>query len=93
MADEVTEGELALKKRREQAVTVDSIGLDDGDLELLEQNKVERSRMGEEISELRERSEKRKKEREEEERRLTSERAAEDARRRGEEDEEEEEEG
>lgn len=87
MADEVTEGELALKKRREQAVTVDSIGLDEGDLELLEQNKVERSRMGEEIEELRERSEKRKKEREEEERRLASERAAEDARKRAEEEE------
>lgn len=78
---------MALKKRREQAVTVDSIGLDDQDHELLEQNKVERERMGEEISELRERSEKRKKEREEEERRLASERSAEDARRRGEEDE------
>lgn len=87
MADEVTEGELALKKRREQAVTVDSIGLDDTDLELLEQNKVERERMGEEISELRERSEKRKKEREEEERRLAAERASEDARRKAEEDE------
>jgi hypothetical protein len=87
MGDEVSEGELALKKRREQAVTVDSIGLDDTDYELLEQNKVERERMGEEISELRERSEKRKQEREEEERRLASERAAEDARRRGEEDE------
>jgi len=87
MSDEVTEGELALKKRREQAVTVESIGLDDGDLELLEQNKVERERMSEEISELKERSEKRKHEREEEERRLTSERAAEDARRKGEEEE------
>lgn len=77
---------MALKKRREQAVTVDSIGLDDTDLELLEQNKVERERMGEEISELRERSEKRKQEREEEERRLTSERAAEDARRKADEE-------
>jgi len=65
---------------------------DDGSLEevdrvLLEENKVERDRIGEEIKELRERNERRKKEREEEERRLASERAAEDARRKSEEEE------
>lgn len=65
---------------------------DDGQLEevdrqLLEDNRVERDRIGEEIKELRERNERRKKEREEEEKRLASERAAEDARRKSEEEE------
>jgi len=58
----------------------------EADRELLDNNKVERERIAEEINELRERNERRKKEREEEERRLASERAAEDARRKGEEE-------
>lgn len=43
-----------LQKRREQKV--ESSGLDDGDNELLQQNKVERDEMMKEIRELRERS-------------------------------------
>lgn len=62
-------------------------GLEEADRELLENNKVERDRIAEEINELRERNERRKKEREEEEKRLASERAAEDARRKSEEEE------
>jgi len=62
-------------------------GLEEADRELLENNKVERDRIAEEINELRERNERRKKEREEEEKRLASERAAEDARRKAEEEE------
>lgn len=61
--------------------------LEELDRQLLEDNKVERDRIGEEIKELRERNERRKKEREEEERRLASERSAEDARRKAEEEE------
>jgi len=61
--------------------------LEEVDRQLLEDNKVERERIGEEIKELRERNERRKKEREEEERRLASERSAEDARRKAEEEE------
>jgi len=80
-----SEGELAMQKRREKAV--DSTGLDVADKELLTNNKQERSRMDDEIRELRERNEKRKKEREIEEKRLASERSAEDARRKAEEEE------
>jgi len=76
-----------LKKRREHAAAADSTGLDDSDRELLAQNKEERSRMEDEIRELRERNEKRKKEREIEEKRLAAERAAEDQRRKSEEEE------
>lgn len=65
----------------------DEPGLEEADRELLENNKVERDRIAEEINELRERNERRKKEREEEEKRLASERAAEDARRKAEEEE------
>jgi hypothetical protein len=61
--------------------------LEEIDRQLLEDNRVERDRIGEEIKELRERNERRKKEREEEERRLASERSAEDARRKAEEEE------
>jgi len=75
---------LAMKKRREQKV--DSAGLEEADRELLSNNKEERSRMEDEIRELRERNEKRKKEREIEEKRLTAERAAEDQRRKAEEE-------
>lgn len=85
MADEEHEGELALKKRREQVS--EGGGLDDTDKELLTQNRAERDRMTEEIHELRERSERRKKEREEEDKRLASERQAEEARRKAEEEE------
>jgi len=80
-----TEGELAMKKRREQKV--DSTGLEEADRELLSNNKEERSKMEDEIRELRERNEKRKKEREIEEKRLTAERAAEDQRRKADEEE------
>jgi len=62
-------------------------GFDEADKELLEQNKIERARIAEEIEELRVRNETRKKEREEEEHRLAAERAAEDARRKAEEEE------
>jgi hypothetical protein len=89
MSDEAqTEAELALKKRRANAEQVsESYGLDEGDKELLEQNKQERDHILGEINELRDRSEKRKKEREEEEKRLATERAVEDARRKAEEEE------
>jgi len=79
-----TEGELAMKKRREQKV--DSAGLEEADRELLSNNKEERGKMEDEIRELRERNEKRKKEREIEEKRLASERAAEDQRRKADEE-------
>jgi len=82
-----SEGELAMKKRREQTKNVDSSGLEEADRELLDNNKQERSRMEDEIRELRERNEKRKKEREIEEKRLTAERAAEDQRRKADEEE------
>jgi len=62
-------------------------GFDEADKDLLEQNKIERARIAEEIEELRVRNETRKKEREEEEHRLAAERAAEDARRKAEEEE------
>lgn len=75
-----------MRKRREQAAS-DSAGLEDADKELLQNNREERSRMDDEIRELRERNEKRKKEREIEEKRLAAERAAEDARRKAEEEE------
>jgi len=81
------EGELAMKKRREQTKTVDSTGLEEADKELLANNRQERSRMDDEIRELRERNEKRKKEREIEEKRLAAERAAEDQRRKADEEE------
>lgn len=77
---------MAMRKRREQ-VTSDSAGLEEADKELLQQNKEERSRMDDEIRELRERNEKRKKEREVEEKRLAAERASEDQRRKAEEEE------
>jgi len=82
-----TEGELAMKKRREQQANVDSTGLEEADKELLDNNRQERSRMEDEIRELRERNEKRKKEREIEEKRLAAERSAEDARRKADEEE------
>jgi len=82
-----SEGELAMKKRREQTKNVDSSGLEEADRELLDNNKQERSRMEDEIRELRERNEKRKKEREIEEKRLAAERAADDQRRKADEEE------
>jgi len=81
-----SEGEQALKKRREQQ-TADSAGLEEADKELLANNREERSRMDDEIKELRARNEKRKKEREIEEKRLAAERAAEDQRRKADEEE------
>jgi hypothetical protein len=86
-AERQSEAELALKRRRDNAEIVESTGLDENDKELLDQNKVERDHILVEITELKDRSEKRKKEREEEEKRLASERAAEDARRKAEEEE------
>jgi len=80
-----SEGELAMKKRREQTSS-DAAGLEDADKELLANNKEERSRMDDEIRELRARNEKRKKEREIEEKRLAAERAAEVQRRKAEEE-------
>lgn len=74
-----------MRKRREQQS--DSAGLEEADKELLSNNREERSRMDDEIRELRERNEKRKKEREIEEKRLAAERAAEDQRRKAEEEE------
>lgn len=81
-----SEGELALQKRREQTKT-ESSGLEEADKELLANNRQERSRMDDEIRELRERNEKRKKEREIEEKRLAAERTADDARRKADEEE------
>jgi len=75
-----------MKKRREQQAKVDSSGLEEADKELLDNNRHERSRMEDEIRELRDRNEKRKKEREIEEKRLASERSAEDARRKADEE-------
>jgi troponin T len=65
----------------------DDAALEEADKQLLDENRVERDRIAEEIKELRERNERRKKEREEEEKRLTAERVAEDARRKAEEEE------
>ena len=87
MSDEASEGELALRKRRDQNEESHSTGLDEADQELLEQNEIERGQLEEEIDQLKERSERRKKEREQEDKRLAAERAAEDARRKGEEEE------
>lgn len=81
-----SEAELAMQKRREQVSAAGSGGLEDADKELLENNRQERSKMDDEIKELRARNEKRKKEREEEEKRLAAERAAEDQRRKAEEE-------
>jgi len=79
-----SEAQLAMQKRRQ----VHSVsGLDDEATDLLENNKLERARMEEEIEELRQRSEQRKKERQEEERRLAEKRAEEEARRKAEEEE------
>jgi len=64
----------------------DDAALEEADKQLLDENKIERERIAEEIKELRERNERRKKEREEEEKRLASERSAEDARRKAEEE-------
>jgi len=75
-----------MKKRREEK-PVSSTGLDDADKELLSSNRQERSRMDDEIQELRQRNEKRKKEREIEEKRLATERSADDARRKADEEE------
>jgi len=66
---------------------IDSAGLEEGDKDLLQNNKAERQQMEDEIRELRDRNEKRKKEREIEEKRLTAERSAEDARRKAEDEE------
>lgn len=83
---EETEAEQVMKKRREPP-KVDSSGLEEADKELLSNNREERSRMDDEIRELRDRNEKRKKEREIDEKRLASERSAEDSRRKAEEEE------
>jgi len=82
-----SEAEAAMKKRREQSKPVETAGLEESDKELLANNREERSRMDDEIRELRDRNEKRKKEREIEEKRLAAERSAEDARRKAEEEE------
>ncbi|ESO10187.1 hypothetical protein HELRODRAFT_109499 [Helobdella robusta] len=66
---------------------MDPVGLDESDLELLDQNRLERDQILLEINELKERNERRKKEREEEEHRLAAERAAEEQRRKAEEEE------
>jgi len=91
MSDEedagVSEGELAMRKRKQKAAGGDSAGLEEADKELLQNNREERSRMDDEIRELRDRNEKRKKEREIEEKRLAAERSADDARRKADEEE------
>jgi len=84
---EPTEAELVLKKRRQAQEHTGGKGLDESDKELLQTNKEERSRMEDEIKDLRERTEKRKKEREVEEKRLAAERAAEDKSRKAQEEE------
>jgi hypothetical protein len=81
-----TEAEQVMKKRRDPP-KVDASGLEEADKELLANNRDERSRMDDEIRELRDRNEKRKKEREIEEKRMAAERASEDARRKAEEEE------
>jgi len=82
----VTEAEQVMKKRRDPP-KVEAAGLEEADKELLSNNREERSRMDDEIRELRDRNEKRKKEREIEEKRLAAERSAEDSRRKAEEEE------
>lgn len=81
-----SEAEQVMKKRRDPP-KVEAEGLEEADKELLANNRDERSRMDDEIRELRDRNEKRKKEREIEEKRLAAERASEDARRKAEEEE------
>jgi len=75
-----TEAQKAMEKRREKQAKL-AEGLDDAAQEVLEQSRLERERMEEEINELRLRSEQRKKEREAEEKRLAVKRAEEEAQR------------
>jgi len=79
--------EEAPKAAPKKEIQVDASGLEEADKELLSNNRQERSRMEDEIRELRDRNEKRKKEREIEEKRLAAERAAEDQRRKADEEE------
>lgn len=74
-------------QKRAPPKKIEAAGLEEADKELLENNRQERSKMDDEIRELRERNEKRKKEREIEEKRLASERSADDARRKADEEE------
>jgi troponin T len=83
---EVAKVAAAPPKRRDPP-KADAPGLEEADKELLSNNREERSRMDDEIRELRDRNEKRKKEREIEEKRLAAERAGEDSRRKAEEEE------
>lgn len=81
-----SEAELAMQRRR-AATKIDSSALDEEAQELLSENAELRSKMEEEIEELRQRSEQRKKEREEEERQMAVRRQEEEARRKKEEEE------
>lgn len=81
-----SEAERAMQRRR-AAKNIDSTALDEEAQELLAENAELRSKMEEEINELRQRSEQRKKEREEEERQLAIRRQEEEARRKKEEEE------
>jgi len=66
---------------------IESTGLEEGDKDLLQNNRAERQQMEDEIRELRDRNEKRKQEREIEEKRLAAERSADDSRRKAEDEE------
>lgn len=85
-AEETSEAELALKKRRAAQRQV-SHGLDDAAKELLETNRKNREKMEEDIEELRRRNKQRKKERAELDKRLAAQRAAEEDRKKAAEEE------
>lgn len=81
-----TEAQLAMERRREEAIRA-AKGLDDHAKDMLQKNQDMRSAMGEEIAELRAKSERRKAERAAEEARMQQQRAEEEARRKAEEEE------
>jgi troponin T len=75
-----SEAQLAMEKRRQHQASLGA-NLDDAAQAILEESRVERERLEEEIAEMKARNERRKKEREEEERALAERRAEEDAQR------------
>jgi troponin T len=75
-----SEAQLAMEKRRQHQASLGA-NLDDAAQAILEESRVERERLEEEIAEMKARNERRKKEREAEERALAEKRAEEDAQR------------
>lgn len=82
-----SEAELAMQRRRAAGKKIDTTALDEESQELLAANADLRAVLGEEIDELRTRSERRKKEREQEEKEMAARRAEEETRRKKEEEE------